>query len=198
MYSSAGTGPFSRYIILSSKKTTGLSSRMADLHQALGVVGRRRQHHFQPRNVAQPGVQRLRMLRRGTPRRAQRRAQDHGHFPVAAGHVVDLGGLVHHLVHDQRQKSPNMMSTTGRSPVIAAPTPMPVNPGSEIGVSITRCLAELLHQPGEHLERRARFGHVFAQDADARVAAHFFGQRFADGLRRRSVLALLFVSLCQA
>src|ERR1700685_2795024 len=35
-------------------------------------------------------------------------------------------------------KSPNMMSTTGRSPVIAAPTPMPVNPGSEIGVSITR------------------------------------------------------------
>src|SRR4029077_6175035 len=31
-----------------------------------------------------------------------------------------------------------MMSTTGRSPVIAAPTPMPVNPGSEIGVSMTR------------------------------------------------------------
>src|SRR6202162_5830747 len=31
-----------------------------------------------------------------------------------------------------------MISTTGRSPVIAAPTPMPVKPGSEIGVSITR------------------------------------------------------------
>src|SRR5580704_11485920 len=31
-----------------------------------------------------------------------------------------------------------MMSTTGRSPVIAAPTPIPLNPGSEIGVSITR------------------------------------------------------------
>src|SRR4029077_20718573 len=31
-----------------------------------------------------------------------------------------------------------MMSTTGRSPVIAAPTPIPVNPGSEIGVSMTR------------------------------------------------------------
>src|SRR5580692_11331563 len=36
------------------------------------------------------------------------------------------------------KKSPNMMSTTGRNPVIAAPTPIPVNPGSEIGVSITR------------------------------------------------------------
>jgi hypothetical protein len=29
VYSSCGTGPFTRYIILSSKMTTGLSSRMA-------------------------------------------------------------------------------------------------------------------------------------------------------------------------
>src|SRR5580700_11751863 len=35
-------------------------------------------------------------------------------------------------------KSPNMMSTTGRRPVIAAPTATPVNPASEIGVSTTR------------------------------------------------------------
>src|ERR1700678_2800730 len=35
-------------------------------------------------------------------------------------------------------KSPNMMSTTGRKPVIAAPTPTPVNPASEIGVFTTR------------------------------------------------------------
>src|SRR5579871_5838917 len=31
-----------------------------------------------------------------------------------------------------------MISTTGRSPVIAAPTPMPVKPGSEMGVSMMR------------------------------------------------------------
>src|ERR1700758_262368 len=36
------------------------------------------------------------------------------------------------------RKTPNMMSTTGRRPVIAAPTPMPVKPASEIGVSSTR------------------------------------------------------------
>src|SRR5487761_68429 len=36
------------------------------------------------------------------------------------------------------RKSPNMMSTTGRLPAMAAPTPIPVKPGSEIGVSITR------------------------------------------------------------
>src|SRR3984893_18102349 len=35
-------------------------------------------------------------------------------------------------------KSPNMISTTGRSPIIAAPTPTPVKPASEIGVSTTR------------------------------------------------------------
>src|SRR6266436_545076 len=36
------------------------------------------------------------------------------------------------------RKSPNIISTTGRKPVIAAPTPIPVKPASEIGVSITR------------------------------------------------------------
>src|SRR2546423_1297120 len=36
------------------------------------------------------------------------------------------------------RKSPNMMSTTGRMPVIAAPRARPVNPGSEIGVSMIR------------------------------------------------------------
>src|SRR5437763_1365983 len=36
------------------------------------------------------------------------------------------------------RKSPNMMSTTGRIPVIAAPSASPVIPGSEIGESITR------------------------------------------------------------
>src|SRR5579864_7343896 len=36
------------------------------------------------------------------------------------------------------RKSPNIMSTTGRRPVIAAPTPTPVKPASEIGVSTTR------------------------------------------------------------
>src|SRR5919198_407034 len=36
------------------------------------------------------------------------------------------------------RKSPNMMSTTGRMPVMAAPSPIPVMPASEIGESSTR------------------------------------------------------------
>src|SRR4030095_9170683 len=38
------------------------------------------------------------------------------------------------------RKSPNMMSTIGRMPVMAAPTPRPVHPGSEIGVWMIRSL----------------------------------------------------------
>src|SRR5579872_1511246 len=36
------------------------------------------------------------------------------------------------------RKSPNIISTTGRSPAMAAPTPIPLKPASEMGVSKTR------------------------------------------------------------
>src|SRR5579859_924001 len=45
------------------------------------------------------------------------------------------------------RKSPNMMSTTGRIPVIAAPTASPVKPASEIGVSITRSVPNSSTRP---------------------------------------------------
>src|SRR3989442_10455250 len=44
-------------------------------------------------------------------------------------------------------KSPNMISTTGRMPVIAAPTATPVKPASEIGVSSTRSLPNSSTKP---------------------------------------------------
>src|SRR3989442_1610863 len=45
------------------------------------------------------------------------------------------------------EKSPNMMSTTGRIPVMAAPTAIPVKPASEIGVSSTRSLPNSSTRP---------------------------------------------------
>src|SRR5712692_5570869 len=48
-------------------------------------------------------------------------------------------------------KSPKMMSTTGRSPVIAAPTARPVKPASEIGVSITRSVPNSSTSPDKTL-----------------------------------------------
>ena len=80
------------------------------------------------------------------------------------------------------RKSPNMMSTTGRIPVIAAPTASPVIPASEIGESITRSGAELVHQAGQHLERRARLGNVLADHEHPLVAPKLLGQRLVDRL----------------
>jgi hypothetical protein len=42
-------------------------------------------------------------------------------------------------------KSMNCISTTGRIPMCAAPAAAPTIAISEIGVSITRCLAEARH-----------------------------------------------------
>src|SRR5690242_14415312 len=49
-------------------------------------------------------------------------------------------------------KSPNMMSTTGRMPVMAAPTPRPVKPASEMGVSTTRSLPNSSTRPESTLK----------------------------------------------
>src|ERR1700674_3472458 len=49
-------------------------------------------------------------------------------------------------------KSPNMISTTGRSPVMAAPTASPVKPASEIGVSSTRSLPNSSSKPERTLK----------------------------------------------
>src|SRR5262245_34528749 len=48
-------------------------------------------------------------------------------------------------------KSPNMMSTTGRIPVMAAPTPIPAMPASEIGESITRAVPNSFTNPARTL-----------------------------------------------
>src|SRR2546427_444190 len=44
-------------------------------------------------------------------------------------------------------KSPTLTATTGRVPVMAAPTPMPAYPGSEIGVSMIRCVPNSCTSP---------------------------------------------------
>src|SRR5271166_353273 len=49
-------------------------------------------------------------------------------------------------------KSPNMISTTGRIPAIAAPTAIPVKPASEIGVSITLLVPNSSTRPDRTLK----------------------------------------------
>ena len=129
-------------------------------------------------------MQRLRMLRGRAPGRAQRGAHHHGNIPVPARHVVYFGGLVHHLIHGQGQEvaehdvDHRAQARHGRADANS----------SKAGFRNRRVDhalgAEFFHQSGEHFERRPGFGHILAEDAHPRVAAHFFGQRFAHRLRK--------------
>ena len=62
---------------------------------------------------------------------------------------------------------------------MAAPTPRPVIPASEIGESITRSTPNSLDEAREHLERRARLGDVLADHEDGRIALHLLGDRLS-------------------
>ena len=124
------------------------------------------------------------MLRRGTARGAQRRAQHHRHFELAARHVVNLRGLVDHLIHGQRNK-------IAEHDVDHRPHAGHRRADADTGNAGFRNRrvddalgAELFHQPGQNFERRARLGDIFADDKHRRIAPHFFGQRFVDRLAK--------------
>ena len=82
----------------------------------------------------------------------------------------------------QVMKSANCSSTTGRSPIQAAPIAAPTKPSSAIGVSITRSVAELLEQPRRDAEGAAEVADVLAEEEDALVVAHRVPERRADRL----------------
>ena len=122
------------------------------------------------------------MLRGGAARGAQRRAQHHRHFELAAGHVVNLRRLIDHLVHRQRDE-------VAEHDVDDRPHAGHRRADADAGDArfgnrrVDHALrAEFFHQPGKNFERRARFGDIFADDEHGRIAAHFFGQRFVDRL----------------
>src|SRR4030081_2049665 len=64
-------------------------------------------------------------------------------------------------------------STTGRRPVMAAPTPIPTIGFSETGAS----RAELVQQPRRHLERPVEDPDVLPHEHHRLVAAHLLAQR---------------------
>ena len=71
----------------------------------------------------------------------------------------------------QETKSANWSSTTGRSPIHAAPIAAPTKPSSEIGVSITRSSPNSLEQALRDAERAAEVPDVLAEQEDALVLA---------------------------
>ena len=65
----------------------------------------------------------------------------------------------------------------------------PMIADSEIGVSTTRDLAELLVQPLRHAERAAVRADVLAEDEHLRIAAHLLDERLANRFEVRQLLA---------
>ena len=65
-----------------------------------------------------------------------------------------------------------MISTIGRSPAIAAPTPMPTIVFSEIGVSRTRFSPNSSSSPSRDLEGALEDAHVLAHQEDRLVGLH--------------------------
>ena len=101
VYSSCWHRPFQLVHHFVFEEDHGIVVADSAFEQTLGIVGRGGNDDFQSGNMAQPGVQALAVLRGGAARGAEGCPQDHRHFEFAAGHVVDLGSLIHELVHRQ-------------------------------------------------------------------------------------------------
>src|ERR1700722_2570637 len=106
---------------------------------------------------------------------------------------MNFGGLVDHLVHGQGNEVAKhdvdyrTHSGHGRAN----------GKSGEAGFgnwSIEDALfAEFLEQTGENFEGSSGLGYVFAENEDCAIAAHFFRQRLANGLRERKFTAGLRV-----
>src|SRR6202049_905770 len=95
---------------------------------------------------------------------------------------MNFGGLIDHLVHGQRNEIAEH-DIDDRTKAGHGCTDSNASKASFGNWGIHYSLgAKFLHQPGEEFERRTRLRHIFADDADARVAAHLFRQCLTHGL----------------
>ena len=96
---------------------------------------------------------------------------------------MNLGGLIHHLVHREGQEvaehDVDHRAHAGhrRADTYAGETSFG---DGRIDDAVG---AEFFDESGEDFERCAGLRDVFAEDADAGIAAHLFGESFAHGLR---------------
>ena len=176
-----------RSIILSSKKTTGLSSRMAAFNSPLASYG------VDGTTTLRPGTWLTHACRLCECCAADRRVAPSvvritiGTFQLAARHVVHLRGLVDQLVHDQRQE-------VAEHDVDDRPHAGHRRADADAREACLRdrrvdhaLRPELLDEPEQHLERRAGLGHVLADHEDARIAPQLLAQRLVDRLAERQL-----------
>ncbi len=115
--------------------------------------------------------QALRARTRGTARRGRRRRSARGSSSGSAiperqcvfAATVTIGS------NGQERKSANWSSTTGRSPIQAAPIAAPTKPSSEIGVSSTRSSPNSSSRPAVTPNAPPKCADVLAEQEDALV-----------------------------
>jgi hypothetical protein len=147
-------------------------------HQSLGVGRRRRHHHLQPRNMRDPGMERLRMLGAQIGTDADGGAQDQRHTALPAREVMDLGGLIDELVHHERDEIAEHHLEH---------RPLARHGGADRHAERARfgdrrvdhaLGAEFGEQAFGLLEHAAGRGHVLAEEGDGGIAAHLAEQGF--------------------
>ena len=131
-----------------SKKTTGLSSRIADFRRPFASAG------VDGATIFRPGIpisQETGICEWIAPKRAPPPTTERITSGTLCRPSVRNQYLVDWLIRlsmESARKSPNMISSTGRFPDTAAPNAAPVIASSEIGVSKTRLAPYFSYSPG--------------------------------------------------
>ncbi len=174
-----------RYRPLCSKKSTGSGSSIADRsspYASSTVAGQTTLRPGCPTN--QPSGE---PAWKGPPR-----------TPPPVGQRITIGiawperqcvlaATVTIMSNGQATKSANCSSTTGRSPIHAAPIAAPTKPSSEIGRVEDPLRPELVEQPGGGAERAAEVADVLAEQEDAIVLAQRVGEGGSNRLEVRDL-----------
>ena len=92
--------------------------------------------------------------------------QDHRHFEFAAGHVVNLGRLIHELIHRQSDEIPKHDVYHRSHPGHGGADADAAYAGFGDGRIDDAFRAKFFHQAGKHFERSSGFGDILADDED--------------------------------
>ena len=152
------------------------------LEQALRVVRRARRDDLEARDVREPRLERLRVLRRELQRGAVRAAEHDRDVVLAARHVEQLRGRVEHLVErEQREVPGHELDDRAQADHRRADADAGEPELGDRRVDDAH-LAEFLEQAFRDLVCALIDGDFLAHEEDAVVALHFFAERLVEGV----------------
>ena len=161
---------------------TGSGSRIARSQQALGVVGRGRDHHLEPRDVGEEGLHRLAVVQRAVDAGAVRRPDRDRAAVGAVAAVADPGRLLDDLVHG-REDEVGELDLGDRQQAVGGRADGDAGDHRFGERRVDHAVvAELGPQAVGGEEDAALAADVLAQDDDPAVAAHLVAEALADRL----------------